>query len=162
MYNIVFSRLIEYLLPYFHRKPVMIAWIEVLMYPFSSVYGFWLDYFTEKRFDAWITGQVAMLQYMLNTKFYGNGNLLSIYIVDDYDDENDVMIFNKHEQETETFIYNTDEEADEEVYVFNSNEVGYYDFIVMVPEDLEFDENYMRSLINKFKLAGMSYTIQTY
>lgn len=48
-------------------------------------------------------------------------------------------------------------------YLINRNESGnLFDFIVMVPIALVYDENEMRALVNTYKLAGKSYTIQTY
>jgi hypothetical protein len=48
--------------------------------------------------------------------------------------------------------------------LFNREDYALYNtsFIVMVPVALVFDTNRMKALINKYKLAGKSYTIQTY
>jgi hypothetical protein len=37
-----------------------------------------------------------------------------------------------------------------------------YDFIVMVPSSVVFDQNEMKGYVNYYKLAGKRYTIQTY
>jgi hypothetical protein len=102
------------------------------------------------------------MEWMLNDKFYANGNLRTIYIEDNTDHDEDIILFNTAEAETETFIYNASE-AEDDVFVFGSEEgTGGPDFIIWVPAALTFDMDYMISLINKFKLSGPSYIINTY
>lgn len=48
--------------------------------------------------------------------------------------------------------------------LFNREDYALYNtsFIVMYPTGLSFDINRMKALVNKYKLAGKSYTIQSY
>jgi len=162
MFSINFDTLISNLLARFHRKGKMLAWLHSLLYPVTLLYASFLVYRDQKLYDARITGQVEWLEWMLNDKFYADGDLRSIYIEDNNDFENEVYIFNTHENETETYIYNTDE-TEPETYLFNASEgLSGSDFTVWVPEDLVFDMDYMVSLITFFKLAGTTFTIKTY
>jgi hypothetical protein len=48
--------------------------------------------------------------------------------------------------------------------LFNREDYALYNtsFIVMVPTGLVYDTSRLMALVNKYKLAGKSYTIQTY
>lgn len=163
MFSITFDTLISNLLARFHRKEKMLAWLHSLLYPVTLLYAAFLLYRDQKIYDARITGQVEWLEWMLNDKFYSDGDLRNIYIEDNNDFENEVYIFNTDEDETNTYIYNSGETADEETYIFNTSEgMNGADFTVWVPVSLVFDMDYMSSLIIYFKLAGTTFEIKTY
>lgn len=163
MFEIIYDTLVGNLLPRFHRKSKMMAWLHALLYPSDLLYHDLMVYRDQKLYEARVSGQVESMEWMLNDKFYGDGTLRNIYIDDNNDFENEVYIFNTSELETETYIYNRDETADEETYLFNQAEgKSGSDFTVWVPASLTYDSDYMRGLIDFFKLAGTTYDIKTY
>lgn len=163
MYSFNFNSLIQLLLPRVHRKPVMTAWLEVLLYPVKQLHDLFIALRDSLLYDARVTGQVNSLEWMLNDKFYNDGTLRSIYISDNTGLDNDVLIYQSAEAEPETYLFNTSESAEDDTYIFQTGEgIGGEDFIVNVPDALVFDEEYMKSLINKFKIAGKTYKIVTY
>ncbi len=50
----------------------------------------------------------------------------------------------------------------ERIYLYQSSEYATLGFIVWVPTGLVFDSNQMNAWINKYKLAGINHSIQTY
>lgn len=161
MFNIDFAKLVKDLLPWFHRRPVMEAWLKALIAPVATLYTAFLQERTKRLYEASYNGQVAELEYVLNDYYYSSPTTRDIYI-EDYVGYEDTFLYNKAENLEDTFIYNS-AEAEPETFIFNADEGGGGpDFIVWVPVALVFDENYMRSLINKYKIAGPQYQIVTY
>lgn len=162
MYNIDFQQIISDLLPWFLRKPVMLAWLKALLLPVSQLYNSFLQFRGVKLYEASYNGQVAELEYVLNDYYYSDGTLRSIYI-EDNTDLGEVYLYNVAELEQETHIYNVSEVTEPETFLFNGAEGSESsDFIVFVPDSLSYDTDYLNSLIKKYKLAGPTYTIQTY
>lgn len=162
MFSIAFEKLTDRLIPWMLLKEIERAWINALLQPLNILYALFLDFRQSKLFEAQITGQVMSLEYALNDIFYGNGFLNHIYITDDPSDPKDLFLFNKIENQTKTFIFNVNETSEPGVFIYNSDETAQYDFIVMVPNALIFDYDYMFSLVTKFKEAGPNFKIQSY
>lgn len=160
MYEIDFIKLINNLLPWFLRKPVMKAWLKALAAPLESLYGQFMEFIDKKRWDASITGQVAVLEIMLNKEFYNDETLRKIFISDNDLDER-VYLFNLAEGQEPTYLYN-DSEVFLPLFITNSDERTATDFTVWVPDNLVFDINYMTGLVKKFKMAGPVFDIKTY
>lgn len=158
MFDIDFSKLIHSLLPSFLRKPVLHAWLMVLITPLQTLYQAFLSYRNATLASANINGQVLSLEYMLNLKYYDDGSLSHIHITDG-DFIPKFYLYNKKDNKP-TILWN-DGEADP-VYLFNGGEVSSYDFEVWVPVALEFNEDEMSALINKHKAAGFRFIIKTY
>ncbi|KAF0203152.1 MAG: hypothetical protein FD170_1424 [Bacteroidetes bacterium] len=162
MFNINFDKLIDDLLPWFLSKPVMLAWLQALLSPVSSLYDSFLSLRDVKLYEARYNGQVAELEYVLNDFYYSDGTLRRIYI-DDNIEAGEIYLYNVAENEEETYIYNVEETTEPETYIFNSSEsAGGSDFIVFVPDTLVYDSDYLTSLVKKYKIAGPAFTIQTY
>lgn len=160
MYSIDFDKLIDNLLPWFLRKPVMKSWLKATIAPTISLYGLFTAYIDKKRWEASLTGQVEVMEIMLNQEFYNDANSRKIFISDN-DPEEMIYIHNLAENQSPFYLHNLSEN-EEEVYLSNLDEGIIVDFIVNVPEELEFDLNYMISLIKKYKIAGPSFEINTY
>jgi len=162
MFNIDFAKLVKDLLPWFHRRTVMEKWLSALISPVTSLYTAFLEERTKRLYEASYNGQVAELEYVLNDYYYNSPTTRDIYI-EDYVGYADTFIYNKAEGLDDTFIYNTAENTEPNTFIFNADEGrGGPDFIVWVPDNLVFDESYMRSLVNKYKMAGPAYEIKTY
>jgi hypothetical protein len=71
-------------------------------------------------------------------------------------------LYNKIEDRSPKYFYN---KAELKQLYYLRNKIEYNtnaDFIVMVPNTLTFDIYEMKGLINRYKLAGKRYLIQTY
>lgn len=164
MFDIDFNKLISQLLPHFLRKTALMAWLNCLMAPLVWLYNQFRIFRDEMLYEVKISGQLAYLEYMLNDKFCSDGKLRTIYITDNEDQTLELFTFNSHEIEPETFIYNTGEIPSEDTYLYNIDDAGQssVDFTVWVPAALTFDNDYMNSLVVKYKLAGTTFQLKTY
>jgi len=160
MYSIDFAKLVNNLLPWFFRKPVMKGWLEALSVTIVSLYDQFIEFTEIKRWEVSITGQVAVLEIMLNTEFYDDGSLRKIFISDN-DLEERIYLFNLLENQDPVYLYNLSE-AQDPVYISNSDEREATDFTVWVPDTLVFDTNFMTGLVAKYKIAGPIFDIKTY
>lgn len=160
MYSIDFDKLISNLLPWFLRKPIQRAWLQALTTPLINLYTQFTAFIEKKRWEAYITGQVAVLEIMLNKEFYNDETLRKIFISDNDLDEQ-AYLFNTEESQDPVYLYNIGESFDP-IYLSNTGERHNADFTVWVPDTLDFDMNYMTSLIIKYKMAGPNFDIKTY
>lgn len=158
IYNINWRRLTIWFLPIALRQVKHIAWLQVVFQPIKQL---WLD-FTKFRKQATYkvihTSQVCYLEAVLNDLF--DNTLRRIYI------ENGLFI-------EPLYIYTVPEDKPRYIdtqYIFSENDLNNNDtdFIVIVPLDLkplnEVAQNaylsQMKALINYYKLASKTYTIQ--
>jgi hypothetical protein len=111
------------------------------------------------RYELSFNGQVIYLEKLLNQTFNNDGD--EIYIEDGPVTE--TYIYNENELNEETYLTNEDE-AGTEVYLYNEDESSGTEigFIVNVPSSLPINEPQLIALINAYKLAGISYTINYY
>lgn len=138
--------------------PITKSWLYSLIQPIIELYAIFSSYRIQALYMLSFTGQVIYLEKLLNDTFNNGGT--GIFIEDG--GKIAPFIFNTEENEPDLFIYNT-EENEPDFFIYNTEEYpGNVDFIVKVPTALVFDDNHMKSLINKYKLAGKNYTIQTY
>src|SRR5574343_779038 len=133
--------------------PITKAWLYSLIQPIIELYAIFSSYRIQALYTLSFTGQVIYLEKLLNDTFNNGGT--EIFIEDG--GKIAPFIFNTEENEPDLFIYNT-EENEPDLFIYNTEEYpGNVDFIVKVPTALVFDDNHMKSLINKYKLAGKNY-----
>lgn len=177
MYQLNIIQHIHRLLMYVLRKQVNVAWLYVLLWPIKQL---------SIEFDLWTTtklrevnynGQVMVLERMLNLYFYGQDKWATaadptastgFYI--DVVGSNLDHIYSWNDGEVvpvdeDVFSWSVDEvPAGTEVFVWNEAETAGldYNFKVMIPAAFTYTENEVRALVDKYKLAGMAYIIETY
>lgn len=140
--------------------PITKAWLYSLIQPLIELYAIFSSYRIQALYTLSFTGQVIYLEKLLNDTFNNGGTEIFI--------EDGILkiapfLFNTAEDADPFYVFNTGETSEDNLYIYNTAEyTGNLDFIVKVPAALVFDENQMKSLINKYKLAGKNYTIQTY
>lgn len=198
MFNLDWPTFIQALLPYWWRKPNMIAWLRTLL---SAVIGLYDDLVTFRSrtiYDLQITGQTIYLEKALNDRFdfinrqiyiENLADLTQFYIYNKVEAQPPVYLYNKYDA---TYTYASGEFAAYQgtIWVANNATTGSTpaignanwsvhkpfdpylinkgealqptDFIVWVPVALVFDINELRALVNRYKLAGKRYTVQTY
>lgn len=159
-FSLDFRKLVTDMLPPKHRKPKFIDWLYVLVSAIRYVHGQFTTFVDTIRFDLRFTSQVIYLEYLLNLKF--NGGLNTILIKDGSNAE---FSYIWQATENQPLYVNTTAEftPPDDVYLYNNAEYsGYADFVVMVPSGLVYNRSEMIALINRYKLAGKIYTINTY
>jgi|LSQX01.3.fsa_nt_gb hypothetical protein len=164
MYNINFDKLISDLLPpLFRLSPRMQAWLSTLLTPLQTFYNTFLSFVTAQKYSTGFTGQVLSLKYLLNDTYFGNGTY-NLMRIEDSDREQPLYLYNIPENEP-AYIYNKSE-AVVGNYILNSSEPTGYDFTVLVPFAYNFppdkDIEYLKALVNKHKVAGFQFNIDTY
>lgn len=161
-FNLNFRKLVNDLLPPLRRKQTLLDWLYVLASPIKTIHSQFLQLINKLRYDLKFNSQVIYLEYLLNLRF--NGGLNTIFISDGSNALN-VYLSQRSEVPEPIYLINRSELTPEyiPVYLFNRAEFsGYADFIVMVPNDLQFNEPEMRALINQYKLADKIYLIKKY
>lgn len=156
MIVIDFYFLVLWLLPPQHKAPEVIEYLNAAFKPLIQLHDQFDDLYASVEYDLQINGQVCKLERMLNDEFDPIDE--GIYITDAVFIEQ-VFIFNNAENNEETFLFNN-AEGGAPTYLFNQNEINPYDFIVNVPSTVLFNEDLMKYLLNKYKLAAKRYKIE--
>jgi len=105
-----------------------------------------------------MSGQVVYLEHILN--YYFDDVNQGIYITDSTTVEEPTILYNENEGNEKTYLYN-DAENDYETYLFNKTELqAWPNFVVNIPSTVTFNEQQLRALVNRFKLAGKNYIIK--
>jgi hypothetical protein len=172
-FNINFVQSVTELLAPEDRHPKRQAWLEVLISPIRYVHGLFLAHRTISNREAAYTGQICVMERMLNIQYYdedvwaspadptANGH---IWI------ENAASILANYPvwylaegqpQERVSYFQSESGPATYPIYFASEYDAG-YSFIVWVPSALTFDESEMRARINRYVIAGFNYSIQTY
>lgn len=157
MFNINIDIIIRQILPPRKRSNSILEFLQAAVKPLKQLHQSFLDRRQQTLFYMAYNSQVIYLERLLNIVF--NSGNPGIYI-DDAVQFDYWFLYNTAENHPQ-YIYNTDE--NQPVWLYNQTEFETnYDFIVFVPLGLQFNENQMKALINRYKLAGKRYTIQTY
>lgn len=117
------------------------------------------------------TGQIYSLEHLLNQKHGLTYNINDreaqilnneIIWIDEFYFE-PFYLWNQSEAFVPDQYFHNESEVFDPVYLHNQSE-GVYDssFIVYVPVSLTFDINFLKALVNKFKLASKKYTVESY
>ena len=156
MFNIDLNYLREALIPIKLRKQNFLYLLRVLYKSLFTVQNTFNQFFNTIKYDLDFNGQVIYLEHLLNDKFDSTerriyitdaDNLPLPYLFNKIEENEPIYIFNKSELETPLYLYNNQE------YITDN------DFTVVLPIGLSYDLNYLKSLINKFKIAGVRYNI---
>lgn len=160
MFNFNYLNTLILQLPVKLRQTKFIAWIEVLTKLVADMLNNFKTYRTIKLFFLQHNSQVMYLEHILNDRFNNAGT--EIYI-EGGSDQVKKYLYNKSEVKTPLYIYNKAEVGYTPTYIYNKKEqIPAVGFIIWVPDTLIFDENEMRALVNRLKLAGKMYTIKYY
>lgn len=155
-YDINFYKLAVWLTPHEYRKEKFLIILKALVYPLIFVHNVFLKYRKAKLYQLMITPQVCYLERLLNDRY--DSELRRIKI-DDGIFHLPIYIYQEDEIKP---VYLFTEDENKPVYLYTDGEAGEVldDFVVLVPVDIIFDMNEMKSLLNIYKLAGTKYTIQ--
>ena len=150
MYNLNIDKLLMLLIPTFLRKKKLVAWLRMLTMPLNKL----LDDFKEHRerdlYNLSHNSQVCYLRKALNDEF--DLQLRRIKIEDGRQNQR-LYIYprsaNKPLYLGKVFLYQRGAYID-----------GGVDFIVVLPQGLEYDKYKLEALVNFYKLAGKRWTIE--
>lgn len=156
-------------LPVGLRQTKNVAWAKALTTLVKDLMAVFTVYRSEKLFFLAHNSQVVYLEHILNYYFnpavnaadpdyLGNG----IYISDGIEND-ELYIFNTEELADDTFLHNSSETPFTEVYLHDSDTyIPVVGFVINIPDTFTIDENRLRALVNRLRLAGKLYTIKYY
>ncbi|WP_454973252.1 hypothetical protein [Capnocytophaga gingivalis] len=150
MYNLNIDKLLVLLTPTFLRKPKLVAWLRTLAMPLNKL----LDDFKVHRerdlYNLTHNSQVCYLRKALNDEF--DPQLRRIKIEDGT-------------RNIRRYIYQRN--VNRPLYLgrmflyLRGNYIdGGVDFVVVLPQGLEYDRYKLEALVNFYKLAGKRWTIE--
>lgn len=160
MITIDWTNFVQTELPRNKRTVINFEWLTFLLAPAIRVYDELQAFFADVRYRTAFNGQVMYLEKLLNEAFNDDGD--EIFIEDG--PISDTYLFNENELNEDTYIFNEDETPETEVYLYNEDEsagdeIG---FIINIPASLTINEPQLIAMVNAYKLAGISYTINYY
>jgi len=159
MFDIDFKIMVKRLVPYFLYKETLRDYLFAAIKGLETTHGVFKDFRTQSIRDLQFTGQTIYLEHILNDEF--DPGTRGIYI-DTINVNQFNYLFRKIEGKTPLYLFRKSEGAPL-YYGIRKSEYGFLvDFIVYVPVAVVFDSNQMKALINKYKLAGKRYKIETY
>lgn len=160
VYTVDFRRFVHQLLPPALRKPKMIAFLHALLQPLRQLYIQFGIFHLSRRKEVSVTGQVICLEWLLNDRFnYGQSG---IWIRHNTPVQEAFFLFDEGYTEEAFDVH--DEAEGKGPYLYEDADMVPTDvnFIVLVPEALEFDEAEMKAVVNNKKLYGSTYAIHRY
>jgi hypothetical protein len=159
IYDIDYTKAVQWLIPNWLRQSVMVSWLGALVRPHVWLYQAFLRYRTAKLYQLMITPQVCYMERLLNDRF---DNIERRIYIDDGITYTPAYIYLESEDKP-LWLYTEGES--EPIFLFTEGETvatETNDFVVYVPAGLEFNTDEMKALINSYKLAGKLYKIQFY
>lgn len=156
VFDINYTSLIKQLLPVRLRMTVQRAWLGCLVNPVIYLYNLFYANRLANLYELAHNSQVCYLQAALNDMFNNSDRL--IYVADGFfrdplwlyrrSEAKPVWLGRRSEVGSVTFT------NPEPLYTRSEVSAMGWQFIVYYPDGLVFDENQMRALVDKYRLAG--------
>jgi hypothetical protein len=158
IYAIDYLKLVLWLLPDYLRQANMVAWLNVATSPVLNIYKQFLQFRKNKLYELSITPQVCRMEALLNDRYDFTQRRI---FIDDAKEFPPVYLFKDAELKPVDLFKHSEAQSK---FLFTDGESATItdDFIVYVPVTISFDMVEMISLVNKFKLPGMKFKIQTF
>jgi len=173
------NKIVEDLLPVVHKFKYYLnnnlyQLILSLVKPSKNLYSDFLTYESDAEYELLHNGQVLSLEHQLNDYYnfpFPIDTNVSIWLDEGvYIDQ--LYIFNNGSDadsdlnDPQIYVFNNDESLEtifEENYIYTNTEVDNdtYDFVVNYPDSIT-DTDYITSIVNKYKLGGYSYILDSY
>jgi len=163
IYKIDYDRLVVWLLPTKERDILNVVWLRVLLAPLKRIYQEFLKFRITSNYKLTHNSQVASIEEVLNDLF--DDNLKRIIIRNS--EVKEPVWFYEPEDNKPVWFY--EPEDNKPVYFYEESHLFGFtaDFIVIVPLDLQPDDNIekeqfeleLRREINYYKLYSKNYTI---
>ena len=150
MYNLNIDKLLVLLTPTFLRKPKLIAWLRMLAAPLHKLLYDFQQARTADLYNLAHNSQVCYLRKVLNDEF--DPQLRRIKIEDGKRNARRYIYqrnVNRPLYIGKVFLYQRGAYID-----------GGVDFVVVLPQGLEYDRYKLEALVNFYKLAGKRWTIE--
>lgn len=159
-FKIDFVIIIRMLLKARLKKPKRLAGLYALVSPLIWLYNGFLTFLTDRLYELARTSQVVHITAVLNDRY--DAGLRRIYLVD-ANGIDPVIIYRVVEGKAPVYIY-TDAEGEPAPYLYTNDELNgiTVDFIIKIPYFIVFDEAELRAIVDKYRLPGKVYIIETF
>ena len=149
MYNLNIDKLLVLLTPTFLRKPKVVAWLRALAIPLHKLLYEFQQARESDLYNLAHNSQVCYLRKALNDEF---DSLLRRFHIEDGKQNARLYIYprssNKPLYLGKVYLYQRGDYID-----------GGVDFIIVLPQGLEYDRYKLEALVNFYKLAGKRWEI---
>jgi hypothetical protein len=145
------------------RKAGILALINAVASVLNNIYLLFSGNRFENLSRLQRTPQVQSMEHLLNEMF--DRELRRIYITDgDY--QTQTLLYKKEEQR-DIFLYTPGEVATgggENLMLYQDSELGFINeaFVVHIPDILSAQESVVRAVVDKYKLVGRFFKIETF
>ncbi len=157
-YDVNFKRLALLLLPTFWRKPLFAAVVYSLVAPFNILYVRFQTFRRQSLYRLTHNGQVCYLRAVLNDTFDPLERRLTIT---DISEGGTYWMLYKREMENSASLPKRETQWAVMITSRKSGDDKKYDFWINVPGILskEIDPNYLKAIVNQYKLASKRFSI---
>jgi len=172
MFNgfIDFGYLKSRLIPYFLRRPNLLAIFKSICKPLIDLNEDFQANVAEIEYCLTITGQKIYMEKLLNECFDPYLNRITIrnnnpnkflFLYNNEENKAPINITNNGEPLPQTYDFNTESLVDAEVFVLNQSEVEIlYDYTVVYPAVMTINEQEFINKINKYNPSGRIYNFE--
>lgn len=163
-YHIDFDRLVEMLLPGFLRKPRMTAFMQACVTPAKNLYERFQAFSQLQEYEAGITAQAGLIEKALNDAFdpvarrfeivhelLNDGPVIFLES-DNQASQNPVLYLEADAQSNAGMVMHLDSESSE-------LPTG-IDFRVKAPLDTQSNQEAIKSMVLKYKLASKTFDVE--
>lgn len=158
-YGFDIADIIDKQLPTRKKGAIHLDWIFVLINSLKSAYDSFITYKADSLKELSYNSQTIIFEKLLND--FLDDTLRRIYIDNSFDNKEPTHLFNKGE-DVPVYLYDI-AEAKPPVYLYDKIEfLEDYDFTIYVPTALTGEEDRLRAIANKYKLASTEYNIIYY
>lgn len=147
---------IKRLLPPFLRQIKLVKFLSAAVYPLSQLFDVFVTYRDTTIFNLQFSAIVAELEYYLNHIYSTSG----IWI-EDFDPDYQYLYAASENNTPLTVYLLSEQETAQYIYTGSENE-NCYNYVVWIPDTLNYDADMMRSYIDQYNLAGKNYQLNHY
>lgn len=159
-YNIDWKSVVKLMVKFRLNKPKRMGGIWALVYPLHMAYNGFYNFLLDKVYELSKTPQVVYLESVLNDRW--DAGLRRIRVID-ASSLQPMLLYRVLEGKTPPYIYR-ESEGEPAEYIYREQELNALtpDFKILVPVFVEFDQDEMIALVNRYKLSGKFFVIETF
>lgn len=138
------------------RKNTIITFLAIINQSLMFTQNKTTQFYNTSMYELSFNCSRISMEYYLNDLF--DPTLRRIFIRD-IENTTAVVVYNQNEGNEPVYVYNASENEEHPI-IYNYEELlDLIDFEVVLPATFFFNEDLLKSTVNKFKLPGMKYTI---
>lgn len=163
-YEIDFDRLVEILLPGFLRKPKMTAFMKACVAPAKNLYQRFQAFSQLQEYEAGITAQAGLIEKALNDAF--DPALRRFQIVHELLNDGPVLFLDSDNQsgQNPVLYLEADAQSNSGIVMHLDSESSELplgiDFRVKAPLNTQSNEEAIKSMVLKYKLASKTFDVE--